>query len=111
MSQDCNVNKSLLLGFFSGVVVGAAAALLYAPKSGKKLRRDLNNKVRDFKEDAEEFLNTAKETAREVVDEGITKAEHLVADAKSKADEFIKDANRIMSDAKEKVSDAIKTKK
>lgn len=100
MSQECNVSKGLFIGFFSGIVVGAAVALLYAPKSGKKLRRDINNKAQDLKEDAEEFINSAKEKALDVINDGRLKIEHLVSDAKNKADDLLKDANRFIEDTK-----------
>jgi len=36
--------------FGIGLVVGAAAALLLAPKSGQELRQDLASKMRDLRE-------------------------------------------------------------
>lgn len=36
--------------FGIGLVVGAAAALLLAPKSGQELREDLTNKMREMRE-------------------------------------------------------------
>jgi gas vesicle protein len=111
MSQECNFSTSLLVGFLSGAFVGAAITLLYAPQSGKRFRRDINNKVQDFKEDAGELFSSAKKTACEVVNDGIAKAEHIVSEAKTAADELLTDANRMMSDAKGKVTHAIKTGK
>lgn len=40
MSQE----KSFLRGLLLGGLVGAVAALLYAPKSGKEMRRDIKRK-------------------------------------------------------------------
>ena len=39
MSSD--KSKGLLFGFLAGGVIGAVLALLYAPKSGKELRKDI----------------------------------------------------------------------
>ncbi|MDB4979446.1 MAG: hypothetical protein JWM82_198 [Myxococcales bacterium] len=50
-------------GFFGiGVVVGAATALLFAPKSGQGLRQDLGNR---FRRVAKDELNGAGVTADE----------------------------------------------
>ena len=41
-------------GFFAGLVwgslVGAAVALLYAPKAGKELREDLTERAHEYKD-------------------------------------------------------------
>ena len=99
MSRECNNGKDLLIGFISGAVIGSAIALLYAPKAGTKLRRDLNNRVQDFKEDAEDFIHNAKKKARDAMNDGVTKAEQLVSEVKTKADKLFKDANHLMNDA------------
>ncbi len=41
-------NKNLLEGALAGAVLGAAAALLLAPMSGKKLRNDIKKTSADF---------------------------------------------------------------
>ena len=92
MSRNTCIAKGLLVGFLSGAVVGTSAALLFAPKSGKKLRRDINHKAQDLKDDTNEFINSAKEKALSILNEGITKAEGMVSDAKVKAGELIKEA-------------------
>ena len=42
-SEQSSAGK-FLLGLLAGGVVGSAIALLYAPKSGKELRRDIRDK-------------------------------------------------------------------
>ena len=37
----------VMIGLISGLVVGAASALLYAPKSGKKMRRQVTKNVQE----------------------------------------------------------------
>ena len=46
------MSKGLLIGFLTGGIVGAAIALLYAPKSGKELRKDIKDKADEFKDEA-----------------------------------------------------------
>lgn len=43
-------SRSFLAGAFIGGVVGAAAALLFAPKSGKEIRNELNNQAGSLRE-------------------------------------------------------------
>ncbi len=49
MKEEVNVNKkgsgSVLVPFLAGGLVGAGIMLLFAPQSGKEIRRDLNNAV------------------------------------------------------------------
>ena len=59
MSAD--KNKGLLLGFLAGGVIGAVIALLYAPKSGRELRKDIKVKTDEYIEDAEKYINDARE--------------------------------------------------
>ncbi|MFK4997438.1 YtxH domain-containing protein [Bacillus sp. N9] len=51
MSNDKNNQTSnFMTGIIVGSIVGAATALLIAPKSGKELRSDINEQVEALKE-------------------------------------------------------------
>ena len=52
---------SSLTIFGAGLLVGAGLALLFAPESGEKLRRDLTDRFSSLREEA---THTAKSTAR-----------------------------------------------
>src|SRR5699024_6937445 len=56
-------NESRAEGFILGAVVGAAAAtiasLLFAPKSGKDLRKDISEGTNKTLEQADDYLDTA----------------------------------------------------
>jgi gas vesicle protein len=58
--------------FILGGVVGGAIALLYAPESGKHLRRDISRKtnelIEDGKKKASDSWNDAKETAESALE-------------------------------------------
>lgn len=105
MSKESNLSKGLLIGFLTGGIVGAAIALLYAPKSGKELRAEIKNKSNDFLDEAEKYVDVAKEKASSAINEGKQKSEKLIADAKVKADELIRDAEKVFSDIKTKAGD------
>jgi hypothetical protein len=40
--------RGMLTGLLIGGVVGSAAAMIFAPKSGRELRRDITNKSRSL---------------------------------------------------------------
>jgi gas vesicle protein len=106
MSKESNIGKGLFVGFLTGGLIGAAIALLYAPKSGKELRKDIKEKTDDLLDEAEKYVGLAKEKATAAYNEGKKKSERLVSDAKVKADALIKDAEKVYRDAKSKTGDA-----
>src|SRR4030042_813798 len=105
MSAD--KNKGLLLGFLAGGVIGAVVALLYAPKSGRELRKDIKMKTDEYIEDAEKYINDAREKAKHVINEGKKKSEKIIDDAKLKSEAILKDAEKLFKDAKSKSSEFV----
>jgi gas vesicle protein len=66
-----NENDSSALAFFLiGSIVGAAAALLLAPKTGRETRHFLRESGLQFKKLAEEGLDSGKESVDEFVHRG-----------------------------------------
>ncbi|UXH43824.1 YtxH domain-containing protein [Rossellomorea vietnamensis] len=62
-----NINsKDFMIGTLIGGIVGAAAALLMAPKSGKDLRNDINEKTVVLKEKTGQWKDTAVEKSNEL---------------------------------------------
>jgi gas vesicle protein len=72
-------SSKVLLGILGGVAVGAIAGVLLAPASGKKTRKRIMNKTKDYAGDLKEQLNDLKdnvshkfngylEDAKEVID-------------------------------------------
>lgn len=57
--------KDFLIGTLIGGIVGAAAALLLAPKSGKELRSDISEQAQIAKEKTTAFTSTAYEKGNE----------------------------------------------
>ena len=79
-------NEETPNGFFFGVMIGAVlggvAALLFAPSSGKKLRRKISDKAEDLYEDAQDYYETGKDKAEKLYREGKEKVSGIVEDAK-----------------------------
>ena len=73
-----------LFAFLLGAVVGAAAALLYAPKTGKETRAHLKKLTDEFVEDASEVGSDLKEKGKKFVAESKTKVSELVEKGKAK---------------------------
>lgn len=76
--------KDKLNGFFIGLFVGSIAAgttaMLYAPMSGKKLRKTIARKKDDMVEDLNEYI----ETGRGYIEDTRKKATDILQQAKSK---------------------------
>ncbi|AYC29874.1 YtxH domain-containing protein [Paenisporosarcina cavernae] len=59
-SDEVN-GKDFLIGALVGGVIGAAAALFLAPKTGKELRENVSTQAVNLKDKTAEFSTTAKE--------------------------------------------------
>ena len=111
MAQENNFGKGLMLGFLAGGAIGAAFALLYAPKSGKEFRAEIKSKSDDYLDDAEKYLAEAKDKAINLINDGKKRSDKLIKDAKVKSDKLMKDAEKIIHDAKKKTGEYVKTGK
>jgi len=94
--------KGFVVGMLTGGLIGAAIALLYAPKSGKELRADIKNKAGEIADEAEQYLTAAKHKAVDIINEGKKKSETLISEAHKKAQTLLDDAEKILTDAREK---------
>lgn len=56
--------------FLTGAFIGAAVAILYAPKSGKETRQYLADKVQQSKEAVSDTSNTIVEASKDMFDRG-----------------------------------------
>jgi gas vesicle protein len=93
--EEKNSSKDFLVGAIIGGVVGAAAALLLAPKTGKELRNDLSgqmdslmNKTDQWREVAgqksNQFAAAAMEKTGQMKDMALEKGNQLVGVVKEK---------------------------
>lgn len=93
---------SFLLGAIVGGVIGAAAALFLAPKTGKEMRDDFSTQAVQLKDKGIEISTIAKDKATEYGAVAKDKATEFSSIAKDKATEFT-------STAKEKTEVVTKT--
>lgn len=69
--------SSALAWFLTGAVIGATAAILYAPRSGKETRQYLSEKTRQGREAINETSRDIVDASRDMFDRG----RQLVEDA------------------------------
>lgn len=93
-----NSFKSILFSFLIGGAIGGTLALLYAPKEGKKLRKDISKKTKDILEEgknvSEQVWSETKEKVGNIMDganEVLSKAKDLIVDETSKIKSSAKD--------------------
>ena len=67
MTEPTKSGGGLAKGLLVGGVIGAAAALLLAPKPGRELRADLANRYQDMQEKTKNAVSTMRDKARSVV--------------------------------------------
>ena len=111
MAQENHLGKGVLIGFITGGALGAALALLYAPKTGKELRAEIRTKSDDYLDEADKYIAEAKDKAIDLINDGKKKSEKLIKDAKVKSDELIKDAEKVLEEARSKTDVLVKTSK
>ncbi|UCF69320.1 MAG: YtxH domain-containing protein [Acidobacteriota bacterium] len=111
MSDRESSAATVLGSFLLGALVGAAVALLTAPKSGRETREDLSRWAQDATEKTREKLGHLQETAehvRQAAAEKGERARELASEAGERVREFAGEAGervrRAYSSAKERLS-------
>ena len=68
--------------FLTGVIAGGIIALLYAPQSGEKTRKQIKKFVEEEMNQAGEMLQKGASKARKMVDEGVEHIKNTVNQAR-----------------------------
>ncbi len=102
-------SKGFVLGAVIGGVVGAATALMLAPKSGKELRVDLNEGAKSLGEKTEKLRQTATEKTSQLKQTAMEKGSTLAETAKSKTSTLTETVSKQSANLMETVKN--KTKK
>lgn len=105
MEQRTSSAKGFVLGLLAGGAIGSITALLYAPKSGRELRKDIGNKGREVIKETGEYVDSAKTKAGEIIAESRQKAENLINEAKLKAGSITKGTEKLYTQGKEFITD------
>ena len=107
--QESKLTKGLFFGFVAGGIVGAVAALLFAPKPGRELRKDLRAQKDKLVDKAAEFLNATAEAGEDALNTGQERSRELISAARQRANSILENAERALSDAKTKAAGTIET--
>ena len=93
-----NGNTRIGSAFLIGGAIGAFLALLFAPKSGKKMRRDISTTARRMKKDAVDL-----------VDDTIESIHGFVGDVRDRAEDLIESGVDMSENAKKEVVKALES--
>jgi gas vesicle protein len=85
-------SSSTILTFIVGLGVGAAAALLLAPKSGDELRSDIADRINDGVENARGSVRRATMHAKRRADKLVSMAKDEIQDVIDAGDEAYTEA-------------------
>jgi gas vesicle protein len=77
-----------------GMGVGALAALLFAPKTGKQLRQDIRRSYEDAKDAVEDFAEDAKDRVEGAIERGADWVDEVGASARKKVGPIARAARR-----------------
>lgn len=77
MSKNDLNSKDFLIGTLVGSMVGAAAALMLAPKAGKDLRIDISQKATEVKDKTSQLTNSALERSSNIANYAKEKTSNL----------------------------------
>lgn len=86
-------SNGFTVGVFTGALVGAAVALLYAPNKGKDLRDKISYKLHSLLDDLNETLDRLQ---REEAIIAQSESERVVAEAQQKAEDLIREAEDLL---------------
>lgn len=89
-----------VLGVVTGGLVGAAFALLYAPKPGSDMRRDLRFRLDDMTDSINDLITKATGSTTEFMNESRDRGARVVDDARTKASDLIQNADRSIAEAR-----------
>lgn len=93
--------------FALGALVGAGAALLYAPQAGEQTRAILQRNANDLQTRATRAANTAKEQLPEQAQEAQDKAQSLLARTKEQAKTAVEQGKDTLQSAKADAKDGL----
>lgn len=99
-----HATKPVLTGLLVGGVIGAATALLFAPRSGEETRAEIRDRAIDLRD-------RTTETVKDTVSQTKAKARELKDDVLEKAEELKQRGQHVVSEQLDRVTHAAETGK
>jgi len=111
------ISKSEAVGLFlTGAAVGAAVALLYAPKTGEQARREIRkfskrtvNRLDDLQEDIRDQVTTWVDDISGSVKDGINAGKKFSSESYEQVMDVFDNAKKAVEDGKNRLQRMIKT--
>ncbi|WP_010096169.1 YtxH domain-containing protein [Ornithinibacillus scapharcae] len=100
-----NSGKNFVVGTIIGAAVGASLALLFAPKSGKEMRKDINQGAIQVKDRASEWKDIAQTKGLEWKDIAQAKGQEWMDMASEKGTELKQKTQELTSNVQSKIQD------
>jgi gas vesicle protein len=91
MQEKKTNGKAFVIGAIIGGVVGSVGALLFAPKSGRELRKDIAEQVEAVSDKTQEVAKTVGSKSREVAKVVTTQTSEWASKTKSAAQTIVSD--------------------
>jgi gas vesicle protein len=104
MLKENGYSKGLVKGFLVGGTIVGIAALFFAPKSGKELRKNIRTKSNKYLDNAEKIIAEGKMKAKDLVDSGMK----IFSDAKTKTGSMVLSGKEFVDNEKDKLKTAYK---
>jgi len=101
---------AFLSGMLFGGLVGAAAALLYAPRSGEETRTVIREKSLELKDSAVERGEEIRHQAEELADKTRTRFEEAASMAKERANEMQQRSQHFIDEQRNRIMHAIENR-
>lgn len=101
--------RGFVAGALLGGVAGAVVALLFAPKSGRQLRRDIAERTSELYDRAQDILNpktVGEELPPVTVNQGKIRAQQIVSAAREQAEQLLTSAEQVLREARNKAATA-----
>ncbi len=108
-NNENSYTKGLAIGIIIGGAVGAAVALLLAPKSGAELRRDIAERSGEAYGKASDFASEQSRRIGDYVNEGKVKAEEILKTTRQQAGSLMTEAETLMQDARSRIGQMAQT--
>lgn len=111
--NDCNQTKIIVLSFIAGAAVGATAALLFAPRSGRETRQKIAEFGYEMKDKISELPEQIKSHAAPLVNKGkeiVEKGKHYVDDQKRILSAAVEAGKEAMKHEKEAIAASMRDK-
>jgi gas vesicle protein len=109
MQHATRSGKSVVTGLLIGAAIGAATALLLAPRSGEETRAEIRNKAMEYRDRTKDALNetvsTAKSKASELREGVVEKAEEIRTRGKETVNQTLDQVSQTAESSKRRVQE------